>query len=312
MPMRVIGMLLGIPDEDQEALRDSDRRRAEPRGREERKRDSDAEARSFRRQRYSQYIAWRRKNPSDDLMTELINARLRGEGVGAHAARRRAARLHRVARGRRERDDDAPDRLDRLPARPLPRSATSPRRGSQPRPERRSRRSCASRRRPPVQARYVMQDVELPGRRVREGETVLLLNGAANRDEREFPDADRLDVRRKNVRHLSFGLGIHFCLGASLARLEGCVALEEVLKRWPEWQIDHAEAVMAHTSSVRGWKSLPARVSEQGDLHVALRCIPIRQQARRRRGRRHRHGPRCRGAGARRRRRRRRDGLRRR
>jgi cytochrome P450 len=112
----------------------------------------------------------------------------------------------------------------------------------------------------PVQARTVMRDVELYGTRVPEGSIVLLLNGAANRDEREFADADRFDVRRENVRHLSFGYGIHFCLGASLARLEGCVALEEVLKRWPEWQIDHAQAAMAHTSSVRGWKSLPARV----------------------------------------------------
>src|SRR6516164_2401713 len=71
-----------------------------------------------------------------------------------------------------------------------------------------------------VQARYVTRDIELHGTRVPEGSTLLLLNGSANRDEREFEDADRLDVRRKNNRHLSFGYGIHFCLGASLARLE--------------------------------------------------------------------------------------------
>jgi cytochrome P450 len=112
----------------------------------------------------------------------------------------------------------------------------------------------------PVQARYVVRDVEWHGTRVPAGSALLLLNGAANRDEREFPDADRLDVRRENVRHLSFGYGIHFCLGASLARLEGQVALEEVLARWPEWEIDRAGAAMAHTSSVRGWKRLPARV----------------------------------------------------
>jgi cytochrome P450 len=92
-----------------------------------------------------------------------------------------------------------------------------------------------------------------------EGSTVLLLNGSANRDEREFADPDRFDVKRKNVRHLSFGFGIHFCLGASLARLEGCIALDEVLSRWSEWQIDQHRAVMARTSTVRGWKSLPAR-----------------------------------------------------
>jgi cytochrome P450 len=105
-----------------------------------------------------------------------------------------------------------------------------------------------------------MREVELYGTKLPEGSILLLINGSANRDEREFPDADRLDVRRRNVHHLSFGQGIHFCLGASLARLEGRVALDEVLARWPEWEIDRDAAVMAHTSSVRGWKRLPAKV----------------------------------------------------
>jgi cytochrome P450 len=105
-----------------------------------------------------------------------------------------------------------------------------------------------------------MKDVEWHGTRIPEGSILLLLNGSANRDEREFEDADRLNVRRPNIRHLSFGFGIHFCLGASLARLEGCVALEEVLARWTEWEIDREAAAMARTSTVRGWKSLPARI----------------------------------------------------
>ena len=92
------------------------------------------------------------------------------------------------------------------------------------------------------------------------GSTMLLLNGSANRDEREFQDADRLDVRRRDINHLSFGQGIHFCLGASLARLEGRVALDEILARWAEWEIDHQGAEMARTSTVRGWKKLPARI----------------------------------------------------
>ena len=109
-------------------------------------------------------------------------------------------------------------------------------------------------------ARFVMRDVELHGTRVPEGSALLLLNGSANRDQREFEDADRLDVTRPNVHHLSFGHGIHFCLGASLARLEGCVALEEILARWADWEIDHEAAEMARTSTVRGWKKLPARI----------------------------------------------------
>jgi cytochrome P450 len=112
----------------------------------------------------------------------------------------------------------------------------------------------------PVQARYVTRDVELHGTPICEGSTLLLLNGAANRDGRAFENPDRLDVGRRDNRHLSFGIGIHFCLGASLARLEGRVALEEVLARWPDWQIDHDKAEMARTSTVRGWKTLPALV----------------------------------------------------
>jgi len=86
---------------------------------------------------------------------------------------------------------------------------------------------------------------------------MLLLNGSANRDERHFPDADHFDINRDVRHHLSFGHGLHFCLGAALARLEGRVALDEVLNRWPDWQVDYDNAARAHTSSVRGWARLP-------------------------------------------------------
>ena len=104
-----------------------------------------------------------------------------------------------------------------------------------------------------------MEDLEYYGQTVPEGSILTLLNGAANRDPRRFDDPDCFDIDRKIDHHLSFGFGIHFCLGASLARLEGRVALEEVLKRWPEWDVDWDEAVQAHTSSVRGWEKLPVR-----------------------------------------------------
>jgi hypothetical protein len=67
---------------------------------------------------------------------------------------------------------------------------------------------------------------------------MLLLNGSANRDERKFADADRFDIHRSIGRHLSFGYGLHHCLGAALARLEGRVALDEVLNRFPDWEVD--------------------------------------------------------------------------
>ena len=112
----------------------------------------------------------------------------------------------------------------------------------------------------PVQARYVAHDVEHHGRRIPAGSVLLLLTGAANRDERKFADPDAFDIHRKIDQHLAFGYGIHFCLGSHLARLEGRVALEEVLARFPAWEVDWANAVQAHTSTVRGWESLPVRV----------------------------------------------------
>jgi cytochrome P450 len=99
--------------------------------------------------------------------------------------------------------------------------------------------------------------VELHGSEVPAGSKVLLLTGAAGRDERKYPDAHRFDIHRKFDNHVSFGFGIHFCLGAALARLEGRVALEEALHRHPDWEVDRERAVRLHTSTVRGWSSVP-------------------------------------------------------
>ena len=111
----------------------------------------------------------------------------------------------------------------------------------------------------PVQGRWTSRPVELHGTEVAAGSKVLLLTGSAGRDERKYPDADRFDVRRQFDHHVSFGFGIHFCIGAALARLEGRVALEEALGRHPEWEVDHDRAVRLHTSTVRGWSKVPVR-----------------------------------------------------
>ena len=73
----------------------------------------------------------------------------------------------------------------------------------------------------PVQSRYVTRDVDVHGQKVPEGSVMVLLNGSANRDERHFPEGDSFDIHRQIGRHQSFGYGIHLCLGAALARLEG-------------------------------------------------------------------------------------------
>ena len=90
-----------------------------------------------------------------------------------------------------------------------------------------------------------------------EGSALLLLVGSANRDERRWTDPDRFDIHRDEGPHLTFGYGLHYCLGANLARLEGRVALDEVLKRFPEWEVDYDNIALAPTSTVRGWERMP-------------------------------------------------------
>jgi cytochrome P450 len=105
--------------------------------------------------------------------------------------------------------------------------------------------------------RYVTQDVEVHGTTIPQGSVMMAILAAAARDDRRYPDPDKFDVRRKDIQHLTFGAGIHFCLGNALARLEGVVVLEELLKRFPTWEVDMAAAKLAPTSTVRGWETLP-------------------------------------------------------
>jgi cytochrome P450 len=259
MPMRVIGMLLGIPEEDQEAIRDrldSSLRLEEgsaPKPYEEGLGAVGGEG-------FAQYIEWRAEHPSDDLMTKLLNA----EFVDTTGTTRTLTReeilgyVGLLAGAGNETTTRLIGWAGKLLAEP-----PDPRRELLEDPslipgaiEELLRYEAPS----PVQARFVTRDVEHYGRTVPAGSVLLLMNGAANRDERTFPDPDRFDIHRKFDQHLSFGYGIHFCLGSHLARLEGRIALEEVLQRFPTWEVDWDHAVQAHTSTVRGWESLPVTV----------------------------------------------------
>jgi len=100
-------------------------------------------------------------------------------------------------------------------------------------------------------------DFEIAGQRIREGDKVLLLIGSANRDDSVFPAADRYDLDRDTTASLAFGRGTHFCLGASLARLEARVTLEEVQRRLPDFDIDPAGLVRVHSTNVRGFAQMP-------------------------------------------------------
>ena len=112
----------------------------------------------------------------------------------------------------------------------------------------------------PTQSRWVARDVELHGTVIPRGSKISLLNGSGDRDERHFENPDVFDVRRVIDRHLAFGYGAHFCIGAALARLEGTVALRETLRRFPTWEVDESRIERVHTSTVRGYSSVPMQL----------------------------------------------------
>lgn len=258
MPMRAIGMLLGIPEQDQEAIRDrideglklADGEMPEGadygRGREQ-------------SEVFADYIDWRAEHPSEDIMTELLNAEFEDEdGVKRRLTREEVLNyVNLIAAAGNETTTrligwtgkvlaEHPDqRRGLVEDRSLVPGAI----------EELLRFEAPS----PVQARYVTEDAEFHGRTVPARSAILLLNGSGNRDDRHFPDGDSFDIHRDIDHHLSFGYGLHFCLGAALARLEGRVALDEVLDRFPEWDVDWDNAVQARTSTVRGWEKLPVR-----------------------------------------------------
>ncbi len=255
MPMRTIGMLLGIPEQDQVAIRDrlDEGLKLDEDGAPPKVSDFTDAAGMF-----AEYIDWREKNPSDDLMTEMLNAEFvdetgttrtldRGEimiflMLLAGAGNETTTRLIGWA-GKLLSEHADQRRMLAADRTLIPKAIEEILRYEAP---------------SPVQARTVSRDVEVHGTVVPKGSVMVVLNGAANRDSRRFPNADEFNVRRDDGPHLSFGYGIHFCLGAALARVEGRVALEEVLKRFPDWEVDWSEAVQAHTPTVRGWEKLPA------------------------------------------------------
>ena len=111
----------------------------------------------------------------------------------------------------------------------------------------------------PIQAvaRIAMEDIELGGKRIEKGQRVSLILGAANRDPDRFSNPDRLDIAREDNRHLSFGFGSHFCLGAALARLEAQTAVGGVVQRWPDLRLATEKIEWRYNPSFRGLISLP-------------------------------------------------------
>ncbi|GAA3211312.1 cytochrome P450 [Actinocorallia longicatena] len=256
MPMRTIGMLLGIPEADQRAISD----RGDGRLRTEAGQPMEYTD-ILSGEPFSDYIDWRADHPSDDLMTELLNAEFEDEtGTRRKLTREEIITYVTVVAGA---GDETTGRLIGWSGKVL---ADHP-------DQRRLLVDDPSlipgaieeilRFEPPAQhvARYVARDTEVHGRTIPEGSIMLFLLGSANRDHRHYPDGDAFDIHRKITQPLTFGRGTHFCLGAALARLEGRIALEEVLKRFPEWTVETDKATLAPTSTVRGWDTLPTLTS---------------------------------------------------
>ena len=255
LPMRTIGMLVGIPDADQPSVRAQAHRvlRNKPGEPLPVKKDH-----YFDGDMFTDYLAWRTKNPSDDLITELLNIEFEDEtgtrrrlsteelliflavvaGAGVETTGRLFGWMGKVL-------GENPDQLEDLVENPslVPNAIEELLRYEPPGPH---------------VARWVAEDIEFHGQTVPAGSALLLMLASANRDERHFDEPHRFDIHRRPGGHLTFGRGAHFCLGAPLARLEGRVALEEVLKRFPKWDIDIDNARRSRTSTVRGWDSMPA------------------------------------------------------
>jgi len=256
MPMRVIGMLLGIPEEYQEASRD----RANENLRTEAGKPMDATAENMMNgEFFAQFVDWRAEHPSDDIMTELLHVEFEDEtgtvrrlhrdelliyisvvsGAGNETTTRLIGWAGKVLA-------EHPDQRRELVDNPslIPAAIEELLRFEPPAPH---------------VARYVTHDVTYYGRRVPAGSVMMMLVGAANRDHRQFPpDGDVFDIRRELRQHLTFSVGTHYCLGSALARLEGRIALEEILKRFPLWDVDLENAKLSPTSTVRGWETMPA------------------------------------------------------
>jgi cytochrome P450 len=256
MPLRVVGMLFGIPEHFQRLVQEGGDRLRTERGGQLDHPDGLPDGQLF-----AEFIDWRVDHPADDLTTELLEAEFEDE-TGT------LRRLHReellifmnvVAVAGAETTtrligwtgkllSEHPDQRRRLVAdRSLLPSAIEEILRYEP---------------PALQAaRYVTRDVEYYGQIVPEGSAILTLIGAANRDDQRFgPDAENFDAARAPRQHLTFGVGAHYCLGNALARIEGRIALDEILTRFPDWDVDLDNAVFSSSSAVRGWDSMPARI----------------------------------------------------
>lgn len=256
MPMRTISLLVGIPEEDQEAIRDHANAQIHTEAGKPMKMVSEGMDTG---EIFADYIDWRAEHPSDDIMTELLNVEFEDEtGTIRRLARDEVLTYLNVVSGA---GNETTTRLIGWAGKVLAEHPDQRRQLVEDRALLPKAIEELLRFEPPAPhvGRYVTRDVAYYGQTVSEGSVMMLLVGAANRDHRQFPpDGDVFDINREVRSHLAFGVGTHYCLGSALARLEGRIALDEILKRFPEWEVDMTNASLSSTSTVRGWDTLPA------------------------------------------------------
>jgi cytochrome P450 len=257
LPVMVISALLGAPEEDEAQLREWTDASLHIEEGSETMGVLNEEIRRSIHNYWQSLFDDRRKQPRDDIMSELMAADLEvGDGSTRHLSDEELHAFIGLLSGAGNETvarflgwaitglDEFPDQRARLVADPelIPNAVEEILRWEAP---------------SAIQGRWTLTDVEVQDTVIPAGSKVALLTGAANRDPRVFDDPDTIDVGRTINRHVTFGYGIHFCLGASLARLEGRIALEETLKRFPTWQVDRDRCEMVHTSTVRGYARTP-------------------------------------------------------
>jgi cytochrome P450 len=254
MPMRVIGMLLGIPEDDLKAVQEraDAALRTEP-GKPMKRTDHD-----YRGSGFDEYIDWRAKHPSNDLMTDLLNIEFEDEtGTVRRLTRDEILIFCNILAGA---GNETTNRLIGWTGKVLAEHPDQRRQIYENRALIPQAIEEILRFEPPGPSvgRYVAKDAEFQGVTIPKGSAILNLVAAANRDDRKFVNGDKFDIHRERVPHLTFGHGFHACLGNALARVEGRIALDEVLNRFPEWDVDLENAHLSSTSTVRGWETLPA------------------------------------------------------
>jgi cytochrome P450 len=260
IPIQVIGMLMGIPESDQARVRDAFHQALHANTADPSKPPLEGLAENHSEGLFGEYLDWRAEHPSEDMMTDLLNIEFEDETGATRRLRRDEILVYLnliVSAGSdttarligwigKELGDHPGQRRELVEDFSLIPNAIEEILRFEP---------------PPYHfARYVTKDVEFHGQNVQAGSVMVVLPGAANRDDQRFTDPETFDIHRKITRMFSFGFGAHLCLGASLARLEGRIALEEVLKRIPDWTVDADNSKLTPGIDTRGWDSLPVVV----------------------------------------------------